>query len=44
MSIFIAGLAFAGQPLLEVAKLGIFAASLIAGSTGFLLLFKFGRA
>ena len=44
MSIFIAGLAFAEQPLLEIAKLGIFAASLIAGGTGFLLLFKFGRA
>ena len=40
MSIFIAGLAFAGQPLLEIAKLGIFAASLVAGGTGFLLLFK----
>jgi Na+:H+ antiporter, NhaA family len=44
MSIFIAGLAFAGQPLLEIAKLGIFMGSLIAGATGFLLLFKFGRA
>jgi NhaA family Na+:H+ antiporter len=44
MSIFIAGLAFAGQPLLEIAMLGIFAGSLIAGATGFLLLFKFGRA
>jgi NhaA family Na+:H+ antiporter len=44
ISIFIAGLAFAGQPLLEIAKLGIFAGSLIAGATGFLLLFKFGRA
>ena len=44
MSIFIAGLAFTEQPLLEVAKLGIFAGSLIAGSMGFLLLFKFGRA
>jgi len=44
VSIFIAGLAFAGQPLLEVAKLGIFAASLVAGGTGFLLLFKYGRA
>jgi Na+:H+ antiporter, NhaA family len=44
MSIFIAGLAFAGQPLLEIAKLGIFAGSLVAGATGFLLLFKFGRA
>ena len=43
MSIFIANLAFAGQPLLEVAKLGIFAASLAAGGTGFLLLSKFGR-
>ena len=40
MSIFIAGLAFAGQPLLEIAKLGILAASLVAGGTGFLLLFK----
>jgi Na+:H+ antiporter, NhaA family len=44
LSIFIAGLAFAEQPLLEVAKLGIFAASLVAGGTGFLLLFKSGRA
>ena len=44
MSIFIASLAFAGQPLLEIAKLGIFAGSLVAGGTGFLLLFKFGRA
>jgi Na+:H+ antiporter, NhaA family len=44
MSIFIASLAFAGQPLLEIAKLGILAGSLVAGGTGFLLLFKFGRA
>jgi Na+/H+ antiporter NhaA len=44
MSIFIASLAFAGQPLLEIAKLGIFAGSLVAGGTGFLFLFKFGRA
>ena len=44
LSIFIAGLAFAEQPLLEIAKLGIFAGSLIAGATGFLLLFKSGRA
>jgi Na+/H+ antiporter 1 len=36
-----AGLAFAGQPLLEIAKLGIFAGSLVAGGTSFLLLFKF---
>ena len=43
MSIFIASLAFAGQPLLEIAKLGIFAGSLVAGGTGFLLLLKFGR-
>jgi NhaA family Na+:H+ antiporter len=43
MSIFIADLAFAGQPLLEIAKLGIFAGSLVAGCMGFLLLFKFGR-
>jgi Na+:H+ antiporter, NhaA family len=40
MSIFIANLAFSGPPLLEVAKLGIFVGSLIAGGTGFLLLFK----
>ena len=44
MSIFIASLAFAGEPLLEIAKLGIFAGSLVAGGTGFLLLFKSGRA
>jgi Na+:H+ antiporter, NhaA family len=44
LSIFIASLAFAEQPLLEVAKLGIFAASLVAGGTGFLLLVKSGRA
>ena len=44
MSIFIAGLAFTEQSLLEVAKLGIFVGSLVAGGTGFLLLFKFGRA
>ena len=43
MSILIANLAFAGQPLLELAKLGIFAASLVAGGTGFLLLLKSGR-
>jgi NhaA family Na+:H+ antiporter len=44
MSIFIADLAFAGQPLLELAKLGIFAASVAAGGIGLLLLFKSGRA
>ena len=40
MSIFIASLAFTEQPLLGVAKLGIFVGSLVAGGTGFLLLFK----
>ena len=44
MSIFIAGLAFTEQSLLEIAKLGIFVGSLLAGGTGFLLLFKSGRA
>jgi NhaA family Na+:H+ antiporter len=44
MSIFIAGLAFTEQPLLEVAKLGIFVGSLVAGGAGFLLLFKSARA
>ena len=43
MSIFIAGLAFTEQPLLEVAKLGIFVGSLVAGGAGFLLLFKSAR-
>ena len=44
MSIFIAGLAFTEQSLLDVAKLGIFVGSLVAGGTGFLLLFKSARA
>jgi NhaA family Na+:H+ antiporter len=38
MSLFVATLAFGGNQLLETAKLGILAASLIAGTTGFLLL------
>ena len=43
MSIFIASLAFTEQPLLELAKLGIFVGSLVAGVAGFLLLFKSRR-
>jgi NhaA family Na+:H+ antiporter len=38
MSLFVATLAFSGDPLLETAKLGILAASLIAGTAGYLLL------
>jgi NhaA family Na+:H+ antiporter len=38
MSLFIAGLAFEGTPLLTEAKLGILAASLVAGAVGWLLL------
>jgi NhaA family Na+:H+ antiporter len=38
MSLFISDLAFAGSSLLDVAKLGILAASLIAGIAGFLIL------
>ena len=39
MSLFIAGLAFPGAPQLnEDAKIGIFAASLVAGIAGFLML------
>ena len=38
MSLFIAGLAFGTTPLLDHAKLGILAASLIAGAVGWLLL------
>ncbi len=38
MSLFIAGLAFPGTPLLDASKLGILAASLIAGLTGWILL------
>jgi NhaA family Na+:H+ antiporter len=42
MSLFIAGLAFEGSPLLEAAKLGILVASLIAGLVGWLLLRRGG--
>ncbi|HEX2209676.1 MAG TPA: Na+/H+ antiporter NhaA [Longimicrobium sp.] len=43
MSLFIAGLAFPGSPELnEDAKIGIFAASLVAGVVGFLLLRRLG--
>ena len=38
MSIFVAGLAFPDGPLLSAAKLGILAASAIAGVTGFVVL------
>jgi Na+:H+ antiporter, NhaA family len=44
VSIFIASVAFAEQALLDVAKLGIFVGSLVAGCAGLLLLLKFGRA
>lgn len=40
MSIFIAGLAFEGTELLSMAKVGIFAASLVSGFVGWLLLVK----
>ena len=42
MSLFISDLAFAGSSLLDVAKLGILAASLIAGIAGFLILRRTG--
>jgi NhaA family Na+:H+ antiporter len=38
MALFIAGLAFAGTPYLDTAKLGILSASLVAGVVGFVLL------
>jgi Na+:H+ antiporter, NhaA family len=38
MSLFISDLAFADNPLLDVAKLGILAASLIAGITGWVII------
>ena len=44
VSIFIAGLAFAEQTQLAVAKLGILTGSLVAGGVGLLLLLKCGRA
>ena len=38
MSLFISDLAFADSPLLDVAKLGLLTASLIAGVTGWLII------
>lgn len=38
MSLFIAGLAFGGTPLLDAAKVGILAASVVAGLAGWLIL------
>jgi len=38
MSLFIAGLAFSDQASLDAAKIGVLAASIVAGLTGFLLL------
>jgi NhaA family Na+:H+ antiporter len=40
MSLFVAGLAYGTGPLLDSAKLGVIAASVIAGSVGYLLLRK----
>ena len=40
MSIFVAGLAFEGEALLNMAKLGIFTASLLAGIVGSVLLLR----
>ena len=40
MSIFVAGLAFQDEALLNMAKLGIFTASLLAGSAGSVLLLR----
>lgn len=42
MSIFVAGLAFEEEALLNMAKLGIFAASLLAGTFGSVLLLRRG--
>ncbi len=38
MSLFITDLAFTSSPLLDIAKLGILAASLVAGVGGWLIL------
>jgi NhaA family Na+:H+ antiporter len=43
MSLFIAGLAFAQSHLLDAAKIGILAASLISGVAGALVLARSGR-
>ena len=40
MSIFVAGLAFQDEALLNTAKLGIFTASLLAGIVGSVLLLR----
>ena len=40
MSIFVAGLAFQDEALLNMAKLGIFTASLLAGIAGTVLLLR----
>jgi NhaA family Na+:H+ antiporter len=42
MSIFVAGLAFREESLLNMAKLGIFTASLLAGTVGSLILLRSG--
>ena len=44
MSIFIAGLAFADEAMLNMAKLGIFGASLLAGAVGTVLLLRRSRS
>jgi Na+:H+ antiporter, NhaA family len=43
MSIFISGLAFADETMVQVAKIGIFAASLVAAVAGLLVLNSIGR-
>jgi Na+/H+ antiporter NhaA len=40
MSIFVAGLAFQDEALLNMAKLGIFTASCLAGTVGSVLLLR----
>ncbi|MDF1501348.1 Na+/H+ antiporter NhaA [Roseisolibacter sp. H3M3-2] len=40
MSLFVAGLAFADPVVLDIAKLGVFAASIIAGAVGYTLLLR----
>jgi NhaA family Na+:H+ antiporter len=40
MSLFIANLAFGDTPVLEMAKVGILAASLISGAAGAIVLFR----
>jgi NhaA family Na+:H+ antiporter len=38
MSLFVADLAFAGTPALDLARIGILAASIVAGAGGYLVL------